>query len=357
MPHVADTMLHGPLDSSAPPRVLVVDDSDSQTQLLRRVLAADGFDCLVVGTGEEAFDACVSSRADVVLLDINLPGADGIAVCRQLKAAPQTRLVPVLIMTGAGDRQTCLAALEAGADDFLPKPLALAELRARVRSAARLKQYVDELDSVVAAIVMLGSTIEARDPLTNGHCQRLAAYASGLGGRLGLAPADVRLLNLGGYLHDLGKIAIPDAVLFKPGALTVEEFRLMQTHTLVGDQICAPLRSLERVRPIIRHHHELLDGSGYPDGLKGGAVPMLAQITAIADVFDAITTDRPYRGARPIWMALERLNSDAVNGRRDRALVEEFVAMVHVSGPTVSFDGDTAPHAMTRESHQIEHHG
>jgi cyclic di-GMP phosphodiesterase len=347
----------GQLDSTSPPRILVVDDAEGQAQLLRRVLTTNSFDCCIVGTGEEAFDACVSFGADVVLLDINLPGTDGIEVCKQLKAAPQTRFVPVLIMTGAGDRATCLAALEAGADDFLLKPLALPELRARVRSAARLKQYVDELDSVVAAIVMLGSTIEARDPLTNGHCQRLASYATRLGNRLGLPAADVRLLSLGGYLHDLGKIAVPDAVLFKPGSLTSDERRLMQSHTLVGDQICTPLKSLARVRPIIRHHHEKLDGSGYPDGLKAGSVPLLAQIMSVVDVFDAMTTDRPYRRARPIWTALDALHTDAENGRRDRALIDEFSAMIHDADPTLPFYGDDAADAPPIWPQPVSHHG
>jgi len=333
-------MLQGSLETSAPARVLVVEDSEGHVRLLRRALQADGFECIAVGTGEEAFDACVSNAADVVLLDINLPGADGIAVCRQLKAAPETRLVPVLIMTGAGDSRTCLTALEAGADDFLTKPLMLPELRARVRSAARLKRYVDELDHVMAAIVMLGATIEARDRHTSGHCERIATYATGLGTRVGLSAAEVRLLDVGGFIHDLGKIAIPDAVLFKAGPLTTAEFHLMKTHTVVGDQICKPLRSLDRVHQIVRHHHELLNGTGYPDGLKHDEVPLLAQITGIADVFDAITTDRPYRRAYPPWVALEQLKADAAEGKRDRVLVGEFTALIEASNLSAALQAD-----------------
>jgi len=216
---------------------------------------------------------------------------------------------------------------------------------------------VDELDSVVAAIVMLGSTIEARDPLTNGHCQRLASYATGLGGRLGLPQADVRLLSLGGYLHDLGKIAVPDAVLFKPGALTTDEYRLMQSHTLVGDQICSPLKSLAQVRPIIRHHHEQLDGSGYPDGLKGGSVPLLAQIMSVVDVFDAMTTDRPYRRARPVLTALDALDTDAVKGRRDRALIDEFSAMINDADPLLPFQTSDQPSMSVGDGRHMSHRG
>jgi putative two-component system response regulator len=234
----------------------------------------------------------------------------------------------VLVMTGSVDQRAHLDAIEAGADDFLPKPLAIPELRARVRSAMRMKHCVDELDNAAASIVMLGATIEARDCHTKGHCQRLAGYASGLGRRIGLDPLDLRALEQGGYLHDLGKVAIPDAVLFKPGPLTPGERELIKTHPSVGDQICAPLRTLERARIIIRSHHEMLDGSGYPDGLRGGAVPLLAQITGIVDVYDALTTDRPYRGALAPQVAVEMLREEARAGKRDLALVDEFVSIV-----------------------------
>jgi len=310
------------------PRVLIVDDSEEHAGFLRRVLTADGCRCVSVTNGREAFDVCVSVAADIVLLDVAPPDVDGLTICRQLKAAPETCLIPVVIMTGGADPRSHVDALEAGADDFLPKPLALPELRARIRSACRMKRYVDELDNAAASIVMLGATIEARDRHTSGHCQRLAEHASCLGTRLGLDGHDVRALQQGGYLHDLGKIAIPDAVLFKPGRLTREEYDLVKVHPLVGDRICAPLRTLERARPIIRSHHETLDGKGYPDGLRGNAVPLLAQVTAIADVYDALTNDRPYRRALAPDVALEMLSEEAMSGKRDRALVREFASVV-----------------------------
>jgi len=238
-------------------------------------------------------------------------------------------------MTGMADHEEYLKALEAGADDFLAKPIRLAELRARVRSAARMKQYVDELDNAAASIVLLGATIEARDRLTEGHCRRLAVYASQLGAHIGLGPEDLRALERGGYLHDLGKIAVPDAVLFKAGPLTTAEFELVKTHTVVGDRLCAPLRTLQRVRPIIRSHHETLDGRGYPDGLSGSAVPMLAQIAGIADVYDALTSARPYRPARTTDAAYQALRDEAVAGKRDVALVDAFIAMT--AADTVTF--------------------
>jgi putative two-component system response regulator len=221
-------------------------------------------------------------------------------------------------------------ALEAGADDFLQKPLDLTELRARVRSACALKKQIDELDDAAASIVMLGATIEARDRYTEGHCLRLADCASALGRHLGLNTDDLTALYRGGFLHDLGKIAVPDAILFKPGALTPTEYEVVKAHPVVGDNICAPLRSLERVRPIVRHHHETLDGKGYPDGLRGTAVPLLAQIIAVADVYDALTTDRPYRSALTSAAAFDILRDEARIGKRDPVLIDEFIRVVSV---------------------------
>jgi putative two-component system response regulator len=311
-----------------PTRVLIADDSDDQVRLLTRVLTADGYRCLSAPNGRVAFDLCMGGAADIVLMDVQMPGGDGITTCRRLKAAPETHLIPVLVMTGAADPAMHLDALEAGADDFLPKPLAIPELRARVRSASRMKGYIDELDNAAASIVMLGATIEARDRSTNGHCQRLAELSTALGRRIGLDNQDLRALEQGGFIHDLGKVAIPDAVLFKPGPLTRAEYALVKTHPEVGERICGPLRTLDRARTIIRSHHETLGGAGYPDGLRGSAVPLLAQVTAIADVFDALTSDRPYRHALGAADALEELWREARAGKRDLALVGEFASVL-----------------------------
>ena len=315
-----------PVESRA--RVLVVDDDEVQQALLRRILALDGYDVHVVGDGLEALAVTSDADFDVVLLDVELPGLNGLQVCRSLKASARTRLTPVLIQTGLLDQATMLGSLEAGADDVLAKPVGSAELRARVRSAIRLKRLVDELDNVQGAMLMLATTIEARDPYTRGHCDRLADYGAALGARLGLPADDLAALRRGGYLHDIGKVAVPDTILFKPGPLTPAEFETIKSHTVVGDQICAPLTSLARVRPIVRWHHERLDGRGYPDGLRGEAVPLLAQILSVVDVFDALTTNRPYRRPLPVDEALDCLQTEADNGIRDAALVHEFSLVV-----------------------------
>jgi putative two-component system response regulator len=173
----------------------------------------------------------------------------------------------------------------------------------------------------------LGRIIEARDPCTEGHCDRLSTYASALGAVLGLERADLDALHRGAFLHDIGKIGIPDRVLLKRGKLTREEYELMKQHPRIGDELCATVRSLESVRPIVRHHHERFDGRGYPDGLAGTDIPLLARIVSVVDVFDALTTDRPYRAALTAETAYKIMRADADGGWADRELVETFIAM------------------------------
>ncbi len=224
-------------------------------------------------------------------------------------------------------RDSRLTGITAGADDFLSKPLDDAELRARVRSLISLKRYTDELDSAEQVVLTLGKTIEARDPYTEGHCERLARYATRLGERLGLNHDDLVALRQGGFLHDLGKISVPDSVLLKPGPLTPAERAIIMRHTLVGDELCSQLNALRKVQPIVRFHHERLDGSGYPDGLRGDAIPLLAQILGVVDIFDALTTDRPYRRALARERALETLTDEVRRGWRRADLVAEFITL------------------------------
>jgi putative two-component system response regulator len=261
---------------------------------------------------------------DVVLLDVGMPGIDGIEVCRRLKSDPATRLTPVVLVTGLSDVSDRIKGIEAGAADFLSKPVHPHELRARVASLSRMKQLTDALDSAEAAFMALALTIEARDPMTNGHCERLASHAVALGRALGVSSEDLDALHRGGYLHDLGKVGVPDSVLLKPGRLTDAEFEVMKRHPEIGDALCAPLQSLRNVRPIIRSHHERLDGSGYPDGLQDDEVPLLAQIVGIVDVYDALTSHRPYREALSRDAAVRHLMDEAQQGKFARAHVEAF---------------------------------
>jgi putative two-component system response regulator len=260
-----------------------------------------------------------------------MPEVDGLEVCRRLKAEPATRLTPVVLVTGLSDLSDRIKGIEAGADEFLSKPVHPHELRARVASLTRMKHLIDALDSAEAAFMALALTVEARDPSTNGHCERLSEHAVLLGRTLGLPQADLHALDRGGYLHDVGKVGIPDAVLLKPGPLTATEFALMKRHPEIGDRVCAPLQSLRRVRPIILCHHERLDGSGYPAGLRGDEVPLLAQIVAIVDVYDALTSPRPYRPALSQDQAIQHLIADVQAGKFAEHYVEAFLDIVGVS--------------------------
>ncbi len=306
--------------------MLVVDDEEVNRRLLSRLLSPD-YDVQTAADGEEALALVEACDFDVVLLDVRLPGLDGFEVCSRLKKMERTRLVPVVLVTGHAAREHRIRGIHAGADDFLTKPFDSEELYARVASLARLKEYTDELESAEAILRSLALTIDARDPYTDGHCERLAKFAVAVGRELGLTKDELSALTRGGYLHDIGKIGIPDSILLKPTRLTPEEYELMKQHTLIGDRLCGELRSLRLVRAIVRHHHEVLDGTGYPDGLRGDQVPLLAQIVGIVDLFDAVTSSRPYRTAQSREYAISELRGECARGRRNPQLVEPFIAL------------------------------
>ena len=317
-------------------RVVVADDDHSVAELLRRVLEKEGYGVEVVHDGVSAVEAVRQHKPHVAICDVNMPGMTGLDVCRQLKADAATRLTPVVLVTGMAQREKRIEGLEAGADDFLTKPVDTQELLARVRTLVRIKRYTDDLDSAASLIMAMALLVEARDGNTEGHCHRMANYATALGRSLGLGEDDIAALHRGGFLHDIGMLAIPDSVLRKSGPLEPEEFELMKSHTTVGDSLCGNLRSLAAVRPIIRHHHERYDGSGYPDNLKGDDIPLLAQIMGIVDVYDAVTTRRPYQGPHSAQEALDILREQAARGWRRPDLVESFASLVH-SGRLATF--------------------
>jgi len=307
--------------------VLVADDEQANRALLVRLLTTAGYKVHTAADGASALAALDRYHPDIVLLDVQMPGLDGFEVCRQVKLQPATRLTPVVMVTGLHEREHRISGINAGADDFIVKPFDADELRARVRSLIKLKRYTDDLESAESVIMSLALTVEARDPYTEGHCQRLAAYATALGEALHLSDEELAALYRGGYLHDVGKIGIPDAVLRKPTKLTPAEFELMKQHTVIGERLCGNLRSLGPVRSIVRHHHERLDGGGYPDGLRGDEVPLLAQIVGIVDVYDAVTTTRPYRAAGPSERGYAELRDDVALGARRGDLVEAFIEL------------------------------
>jgi putative two-component system response regulator len=309
-------------------RILVVDDHLDNTLLMRELLSRQGYDVSIADNAIDAERIMRDSQPDLVLLDVIMPGKSGYELCREWKDSPATRLIPVVMITGLSDREDKIRGIEAGADDFLNKPIFPVELFARVASLLRVKDYTDELENADTVLCTLGRSVESRDPYTEGHCERLAEYASSLGEFMGLGVDEQLALRRGGFLHDLGKIAISDEILKKHGLLSPEEWRQMKQHPLIGENICKPLRSLRMVLPIIRHHHEHWNGSGYPDHLAGEAIPLLARVLQVVDVYDALRTERPYKAAHSYKQACDTMRAESESGLWDGAIVEEFFSMM-----------------------------
>ena len=306
------------------PQVLVVDDGAANRELIEACLA--GIDCEVrpAEDGETALREIAMRAPDLVLLDVQMPGINGYEVCRRIKADPKTRLIPVVMITSLDRTSDRVEALNAGADDYMSKPVERVELVARVRSALRLKSVYDSLDSAEQVIFSLAAAVEAKDPYTEAHAQRVAETARRVGRSLGVPDDMLEDLYRGGLIHDIGKIGVPDAVLLKRGPLDENELKLMRAHTLIGADIVSPLVSAEHLLPVIRHHHERFDGQGYPDGLRGRQIPWLARIVSVSDAYDALVNDRPYRPRRSREEAIAVLMNGA-GSQWDAEVVDAFL--------------------------------
>jgi putative two-component system response regulator len=309
-------------------RILIVDDNPDNIILTRELLSSRGYDVISASTAEAAQHLIVTQQPDLVLLDVVLPGKSGYELCRELKNDPFTRLIPIVMITGLTDREDKIRGIEAGADDFLNKPIFPEELFARVNSLLKLKEFTDELENVEAVLFSLALSVEARDPYTEGHCDRLSRYSADLGRHLQLDEENVTALKRGGILHDLGKIRVPDEILKKGSDLTPKEWEIMRQHPLIGESICKPLKSLRRVLPIIRNHHEHWNGTGYPDGLRAHDIPLLARILQVVDVYDALRTERPYKKSLMHEDAERTMHNEAAAGFWDKDLVREFFTML-----------------------------
>jgi putative two-component system response regulator len=316
--------------------ILVADDNDGIREPLVELLRAHGYRVIAVADGDHAFLEICSQPVDLALLDVMMPGRTGFSVCRAIKARPETCLVPVVLVTGLGSGEDRIQGIEAGADDFLNKPVKKEELLARVRSLVRLKRFTDELENAETVLCSLARSIEAKDPYTEGHCDRLSRYTVSLGERIGLSEEQQIALRRGGIVHDIGKVAVPESVLLKPGPLDAAERKIMEEHPIAGERICAPLKSFRNVLPIIRSHHEKQDGTGYPDHLKGDAIPLTARILQTVDIYDSLTTDRPYRKALPRERALEIMWKETRQGWWDAKLVDALQCLLQES-PTLFF--------------------
>ncbi|MGA3116589.1 MAG: HD domain-containing phosphohydrolase [Syntrophobacteraceae bacterium] len=313
----------------ARPRVLVVDDEPVNQKLMESLLLTINYEVLKASNGEEALHVVHKTDPDLILLDAMMPGMDGFEVCRRLKAHHSTRLIPIIMLTALNAADAKLRGIEAGADDFITKPPNRAELLARTKSLLNAKFLNDNLASIENVLISLANAIEARDAGTQGHVQRVANLAHDLGSRMGLSKADQKALRLGGILHDIGKIHIPDDILNKPGPLTPEERKIMEAHAEESYRICLPLKkSLGAALEAIYYHHEKLDGSGYPEGLKSAEIPMVARIMAVVDIYDALVSDRPYRNAISPEQSMRILNQMVADGKLDADIVGHLTAII-----------------------------
>jgi putative two-component system response regulator len=325
-------------------RILVVDDSPTNALLLERVLAGDGHRVEMAHDGQEALDSITHEPPDLILLDLDMPRVDGYEVCKRVKNDPATRFVPIVIVTAQNAFDAKLRAWELGADDFITKPFQCLEVVARCRSLLRIKDLIEERDSAEAVVFAFARVVEAKSPYTHGHSERVATYALSLAAEIALPDDEWDTLRKGALLHDIGKVSVPDAILDKPSSLSPAEFDIMKQHTIQGARIAEPLRSVRDAVPLIRWHHERLDGRGYPDGLYGGAIPLNVRILSVADVYDSLSSVRPYRAAIPHAQCLEILNRDAAGGGLDPELVDAFGKTIH---PVNTNGVHRAPPALT----------
>jgi putative two-component system response regulator len=316
-------------------RVLVVDDLPDHAEMLRELLEPEGYEVDTAADGQEAIDRALAAPPDLVIMDVSMPRVDGLTACRRLKSDPRTRLVPIVLVTALGHRENRLQGIAAGADDFLTKPVDIEQLLARAHSALRLKALLDQLEEAENVLGSLANAVEAKDAYTRGHSDRVARLAETLARDAGLDAATCRNVRRAGLIHDIGKIGTPSDYLYKPGPLTPAEMSVVRQHPVIGFTICQPLRTLTPLLPLIRGHHERLNGTGYPDGLHGEEIPRALRCLTVADIFDALTSARAYRDASPASKALAILNEEASAGLWDGdivALLASAVAGGRVTG-------------------------
>jgi putative two-component system response regulator len=313
-------------------RILVCDDTVHNREMLQEILTHAGFQVSCVDSGEAILPALAEEKPDLVLLDIRMPGLDGFEVCEWIKRNPETEFLPVVLVTALAEMRDRVRSTQAGADDYLTLPVNRLELVARVRSLLRLRMYYRDLEDHQSVLLSLASVIEAKDPYTRGHSARVGELSARLAREVGLPPEVCEDMKIAGLLHDIGKVGVPERLINKPGHLTEEEFMTIMTHPVSGETICRRLRTVSSVLPLIRLHHERYDGKGYPDHLKGEEIPIGARVLALADAFDALTSNRSYRRRLPPDEALAILARETVEGHWDPAIYAALAAMIRKDG-------------------------
>jgi putative two-component system response regulator len=310
-------------------RILIVDDDERNLKLIEAMLRVHEYEVVKATNGEDALSAMRQTDFDLILSDVMMPGMDGFELCRRIKQNRSMRMVPVIMLTALDDVASKVTSIESGADDFMNKPPNKMELFARIKSLVNLKRTNSKMASIHNVIFSLANTVEAKDGYTQGHIERVSNMSVSIGRRIGLTEAEIEALRLGGALHDIGKIAVPDQILNKPGPLAPEEWEIMKRHTDIGFKICLPLKdNLGMALSVVRHHHEKLDGSGYPDSLTADQIPMVARIMAVVDIYDALITDRPYRKGMSQAEAIRILEEEGQKGKLDQSVIDHLKTFV-----------------------------
>jgi len=319
-------------------KILIVDDTPDNIVTLENILEDMPYDIYKAYNGREALSMVYEVEPDLILLDVMMPVMNGFEVAEKLKSDERTRLIPIIMLTALDGQGERLRGYKAGVDDFISKPFNIIELRLRVSNLLKLRTYISELEHAEQIIFSLARTVEAKDKYTEGHCERLSRMSVSMGKKIDFLDKELVTLRRGGLLHDIGKIAIADAILQKKGPLTDEEYEIIKTHTTIGERICSPLKSLKPILPIIMYHHEKIDGSGYPAGLKGDEIPLNARIMGLVDCYDALTTSRSYRPAMTREKAMRIIEAEPSNGKWDPQLFEHLADLV-MTDPVFSHTG------------------
>ncbi|HNB11158.1 MAG TPA: response regulator [bacterium] len=305
-------------------RVLLVDDEMRIAQEVQDMLINDGIEVQIAPNGKSALEMLPKFQPDVVLTETVIRYVNGFELCRQIKENKATQNIPVIIVTGLSRPADKIRGIEAGANDFVTKPFDAMELKTRVRSAIRMKELNANLEDFDEVILAFSRAVEARDPYTRGHSERVGKYSIKLGVALGVPKGFQDILYKGAILHDIGKIGVRDSVLLKKGKLTAEEYDEIKKHPDIGVKICGPLKSSQPLINIIAYHHERMDGKGYPYKIGGKDIPIEARIVAIADTFDALTSARPYREPLTAIQACHLLE-EGIGKHFDEELLPEFI--------------------------------
>lgn len=318
--------MHGEFITSA--KVLIVDDMATNRELAKAALCSAAYEIDEAESGREALDKITNNHYDVVLLDVLMPDIDGLELCKRLRDNSEFELLPIIMVTSLESPDDVIRGMSAGATDYVHKPYFPAELVSRVNAAIRHKRIIDRLDDIETAFFTLARIIEAKDARQAGPYDRLAHMSLVFAQNLKLTYQEVDALCRGSILHDIGKLGIPDKILLKPAPLDETEWIIMKQHVIIGEQLCKPFKALQDTVDIIKYHHEAWDGSGYPDGLAGDKIPLLARIFQIIDIYDALISKRPYKESLPEEVTIKILKEESKKGLRDTKLVKEFVSLI-----------------------------